>query len=53
MPPIRSSITFLLIGFFGAYCSMVLGHFGARQMIGIIQQRRHIDDEQRKQEHQA
>src|SRR5581483_8029363 len=31
--PIRSSITFLLIGFFGAYCSMVLGHFGARQMI--------------------
>jgi hypothetical protein len=31
--PIRSSLTFLLIGVFGVYCSVVLGHFGARQMI--------------------
>ncbi|CAN7519681.1 hypothetical protein LJR220_004709 [Bradyrhizobium sp. LjRoot220] len=31
--PIRSLITFLLIGAFGAFCSIVLGHFGPRQMI--------------------
>ncbi|MEH2525567.1 MULTISPECIES: hypothetical protein [unclassified Bradyrhizobium] len=31
--PIRSVITYLLIGVFGAFCSIVLGHFGPRQMI--------------------
>lgn len=31
--PIRSLMTFLLIGAFGAFCSLVLGHFGPRQMI--------------------
>jgi hypothetical protein len=31
--PIRSLITFLLIGAFGVFCSFVLGHFGPRQMI--------------------
>ena len=31
--PIRSLITFLLIGAFGVFCSVVLGHFGPRQMI--------------------
>ena len=31
--PIRSLITFLLIGAFGIFCSVVLGHFGPRQMI--------------------
>jgi hypothetical protein len=31
--PIRSLITYLLIGAFGAFCSIVLGHFGPRQMI--------------------
>jgi len=30
--PIRSLITFVLIGAFGAYCSIWLGHFGPRQM---------------------
>jgi hypothetical protein len=31
--PIRSMITFVLIGVFGVFCSVVLGHFGPRQMI--------------------
>lgn len=31
--PIRSLISFLIIGAFGAFCSVVLGHFGPRQMI--------------------
>jgi len=31
--PTRSLITFLLIGAFGVFCSVVLGHFGPRQMI--------------------
>lgn len=31
--PIRSLITFLLIGAFGVFCTVVLGHFGPRQMI--------------------
>jgi hypothetical protein len=31
--PIRSLITFLLIGAFGVFCSVALGHFGPRQMI--------------------
>jgi hypothetical protein len=31
--PMRSLITFLLIGAFGLFCSVVLGHFGPRQMI--------------------
>jgi hypothetical protein len=31
--PIRSLITFLLIGAFGVFCSVVLGHFGPRQII--------------------
>ena len=31
--PIRSMMTFLLIGFFGVFSSVVLGHFGPRQMI--------------------
>jgi hypothetical protein len=31
--PVRSLLTFLLIGAFGVYCSVVLGHFGPRQMI--------------------
>jgi hypothetical protein len=31
--PIRSLISFLLIGAFGVFCSVVLGHFGPRQMI--------------------
>lgn len=30
--PIRSLTTFLLIGAFGVFCSLVLGHFGPRQM---------------------
>jgi len=30
--PIRSLVTFLLIGAFGVYCSVWLGHFGWRQM---------------------
>jgi hypothetical protein len=30
--PIRWLITFLLIGAFGVYCSVWLGHFGPRQM---------------------
>ncbi len=30
--PIRSLITFLLIGAFGVYCTVWLGHFGPRQM---------------------
>src|SRR5439155_23960717 len=30
--PIRSLIPFLLIGIFGVFCSVVLGHFGPRQM---------------------
>jgi hypothetical protein len=31
--PVRSLITFLLIGAFGVFCSVVLGHFGPRQII--------------------
>ena len=31
--PIRSLITFLLIGAFGAFCSIMLGHFGPRQIV--------------------
>jgi hypothetical protein len=31
--PVRSLITFLLIGGFGVFCSVVLGHFGPRQTI--------------------
>jgi hypothetical protein len=31
--PIRSLTTFLLIVAFGVFCSMMLGHFGPRQMI--------------------
>jgi len=31
--PIRSLITFLLIGAFGFFCSVMLGHFAPRQMI--------------------
>ena len=31
--PIRSLTTFLLIGAFGVFCSVILGHFGPRQMI--------------------
>ncbi|MBV9565071.1 MAG: hypothetical protein JOY90_32175 [Bradyrhizobium sp.] len=31
--PIRSLTTFLLIGAFGVFCSVVLAHFGLRQMI--------------------
>ena len=31
--PIRSLISFLIIGAFGVFCSVVLGHFGPRQMI--------------------
>jgi hypothetical protein len=31
--PIRSLVTFLLIGAFGVFCSVVLGHFSPRQMI--------------------
>ena len=31
--PIRSLITLLLIGAFGVFCSVVLGHFGPRQMV--------------------
>jgi hypothetical protein len=31
--PIRSLITFLLIGVFGVFCSTILGHFGPRQII--------------------
>lgn len=31
--PIRSMISFLLIGAFGVYCTLLLGHFGPRQMI--------------------
>jgi hypothetical protein len=31
--PIRSLITFVLIGAFGVFCSVVLGHFGPRPMI--------------------
>jgi hypothetical protein len=31
--PIRSTMTFLLIGIFGVFSSVVLGHFGPRQMI--------------------
>ncbi len=31
--PIRSLITFVLIGAFGVFCSLVLGHFGPRQTI--------------------
>lgn len=31
--PIRSLMTFLLIGAFGVFCSVVLGHFSPRQMI--------------------
>lgn len=31
--PIRSTISFLLIGLFGLYCTILLGHFGPRQMI--------------------
>lgn len=31
--PIRSLITFVLIGAFGVFCTVVLGHFGPRQMI--------------------
>ncbi|UFX46785.1 hypothetical protein HAP47_0008995 [Bradyrhizobium sp. 41S5] len=31
--PIRSLISFLLIGAFGVFSSIVLGHFGPRQMI--------------------
>lgn len=31
--PIRSLISFLLIGLFGAYCSIMLGRFGPHQMI--------------------
>ena len=33
--PLRSLITFLLIGAFGVFCSVVLGHFGPRQMIAF------------------
>jgi hypothetical protein len=31
--PVRSLFTFLLIGAFGVFCSVMLGHFGPRQMI--------------------
>ena len=31
--PIRSLISLLIIGAFGVFCSVVLGHFGPRQMI--------------------
>jgi hypothetical protein len=31
--PIRSTISFLLIGVFGLYCTLLLGQFGPRQMI--------------------
>jgi hypothetical protein len=31
--PIRSLVTFLLIGAFGVFCSVVLGHFSPRQII--------------------
>jgi hypothetical protein len=31
--PIRTILTFLLMGAFGVYCSVWLGHFGPRQMI--------------------
>jgi hypothetical protein len=31
--PIRSLVSFLLMGVFGAYCSLMLGHFGPRQTI--------------------
>jgi hypothetical protein len=31
--PIRSLLTFLLIGAFGVFCTVVLGHFGPRQTI--------------------
>jgi hypothetical protein len=31
--PIRSLLTFLLIAAFGVFCSVVLGHFGPRQII--------------------
>lgn len=31
--PIRSLISFLLIGAFGVFCSVVLGHFGPHQII--------------------
>jgi hypothetical protein len=31
--PIRSLVSFLLIGVFGVFCSVVLGHFGPRQTI--------------------
>ncbi len=31
--PIRSLISFVLIGAFGAYCTFLLGHFGPRQII--------------------
>jgi hypothetical protein len=31
--PIRSLISFLIIGAFGVFCSVALGHFGPRQMI--------------------
>jgi hypothetical protein len=31
--PVRSLIAYLLIGAFGAFCSVVLGHFGPRQII--------------------
>jgi hypothetical protein len=31
--PIRSTISFLLIGGFGLYCTFLLGHFGPRRMI--------------------
>ncbi len=33
--PVRSLITFLLIGAFGVFCAVVLGHFGPRQMIAF------------------
>jgi hypothetical protein len=33
--PLRSLVTFLLIGGFGVFCSVVLGHFGPRQMIAF------------------
>jgi hypothetical protein len=33
--PTRSLITLLLIGAFGVFCSVVLGHFGPRQMIAF------------------
>ena len=31
--PIRSTISFVIIGLFGLYCTILLGHFGPRQMI--------------------